>query len=217
MKDTPIQVFAQNAIRLKGSLVIYIDPFQIPNESHDADFIFITHPHWDHFSLLDLLKVRGKETNYIIPKEIYEELLDIGVEESHIKIVKPQEEYFFEHMSFQTFPAYNRNSDYHLKENAWLGYRIVMDGVVYFIAGDTDVLEFHHGLKADVLFLPVGGVYTMDARDAARLANQIGPHLAIPTHYLTSIGSLEDARNFRSYLNDGIACQIFYRKKIDME
>lgn len=215
MKKSPIEVFAQSSIKLTGSFILYFDPFQIPKEIHDADFVFITHPHWDHFSLLDLLKVRKAETNFIIPKEIYEELLDIGVEESHIKIVKPQEEYFFEHMSFQTLPAYNRSSNYHLKESNWLGYLVSMDGVIYFVAGDTDVLEIHHQVKADVVFLPVGGTYTMDARDAARLANQIHPHLAIPTHYLTAVGTLEDARNFRKYLNEGIACQIFYRKKQD--
>ncbi len=217
MKDSPIQVFAQNSIKLMGSLTIYFDPFQIPSEFHDADFIFITHPHWDHFSLIDILKVRKEETNFIVPKEIYEELLDIGVMESHIKIVKPNEEYFFESMSFRTLPAFNRSSEYHLKEKKWMGYLVSMDGVVYFIAGDTDVLDVHHKIKADIVFLPVGGTYTMNAREAARLANLIHPHLAVPTHYLSVVGSLEDARNFRKYLNEGIACQIFYRKKQDME
>ena len=58
MKE-PITVFSNNAICLRGSLVIYFDPFQIPEKRNDADFIFITHPHWDHFSLIDILKVKN--------------------------------------------------------------------------------------------------------------------------------------------------------------
>ncbi len=209
----PIQVFQQSAICLSGSLKLYFDPFQIPKKFQDADFIFITHPHWDHFSLLDILKVKKEDTYFIIPKEIYEELLDIGVLEDHIKIVKPFEEYFFETMSFRTVPAYNREKDFHKKEMGWLGYVVTLDHVIYYIAGDTDNIFDNQSIKADVVFLPVGGGYTMDAREASRLANTIEPHLAVPTHYLSVVGSLEDARKFRSYLDSKIACKIFYRKK----
>ena len=208
-----ITVFSNNAICLRGSLVIYFDPFQIPEKRNDADFIFITHPHWDHFSLIDILKVKQEHTNFIVPKEIFEELLDIGISEEFIKVVKPYEEYFFESMSFQTVLACNRNRDYHKKENQWLGYVLKMDQVVYYIAGDTDNLVENQKIKADVVFLPVGGTYTMDAREAARLANTIRPHLAIPTHYLSVVGSLLDAQNFKRYLDSGIACKIFYKKK----
>lgn len=213
MNNLPINVFAQNAIRLCGTKTIYIDPFHIPSEMHDADFLFITHPHWDHFSLVDILKVRKEETNYIVPKEIFEELLDIGISENHIKVVKPNEEYHFDTMSFKTVPAYNRSKEHHPKEKNWVGYIITMDNVVYYIAGDTDITKENQNIQADVIFLPVGGTYTMDYREAARLANTIAPHLAVPTHYLTVVGSLEDARKFRECLNSKIACQIFYREK----
>jgi len=213
MREQPIYVFAQNAICLRGSITLYVDPFQIPEDFHDADFIFITHPHWDHFSLIDILKVKKPETNFIVPREIFEELLDIGIPESQIKVVKPGEEYFFDTMSFRTIPAYNRTKEYHPKEKLWLGYLITLDHVIYYVAGDTDVTKENSTLKADVAFLPVGGTYTMDAREASRLANTMKPHLVIPTHYLTVVGSLEDARKFREYLHEGIACQIFYRTK----
>ena len=116
MKE-PITVFSNNAICLRGGLVIYFDPFQIPEKRNDADFNFITHPHWDHLSMIDILKVKQEHTNFIVPKEIFEELLDIGISEEFIKVVKPYEEYFFESMSFQTVLACNRNRDYHKKEN----------------------------------------------------------------------------------------------------
>jgi len=211
--NEPIQVFSQNAIRLSGSLIIYIDPFQIPEKFQDADFVFITHPHWDHFSLLDILKVKNEKTNFIVPKEIYEELLDFGVKEEQICIVKPYDNYSFEKMKFQTIPAYNLKKEYHLKESLWVGYLITMDGVNYYIAGDTDVTEEAKKVKADVVFLPVGGIYTMNYYEAASLANIIKPHLAIPTHYLTVVGTLDDAKRFSKRVNQEIAVKIFYQEK----
>ena len=211
--NEPIMVFSNNAICLRGSLIIYFDPFQIPKKMNDADFIFITHPHWDHFSLIDILKVKNDHTNFIVPKEILEELLDIGILEEHIKVVKPNEEYFFSQMSFKTVSSYNREKEYHQKERQWLGYVLNMDQIIYYIAGDTDNLVENQKIKADVIFLPVGGLYTMDAREAARLANTIRPHLAIPTHYLSVVGSLLDAQNFKRYLDKDIACKIFYKEK----
>ena len=159
------------------------------------------------------MKVKKDDTNYIVPKEIFEELLDFGILEEHIKVVKPYQEYFFDTMSFRTIPAYNRNKPYHQKEKEWMGYLLSMDQVNYYIAGDTDNLHELGSIQADVVFLPVGGTYTMDAREAARLANTIKPHLAIPTHYLSVVGSLEDAKKFRSYLDSDIACKIFYKTK----
>jgi len=39
--------------------------------------------------------------------------------------------------------------------------------------------------KVDVLLLPVGGFYTIDAREATRVMNDIGPTITIPMHYKT--------------------------------
>lgn len=210
-----IQVFAQNAILLSGTYRIYIDPFQIPDKFMDADFIFITHPHWDHFSLLDVLKVRNAETRFLVPKEIFEELLDIGISEEQICIVKPNQNYQFDRLGVKTFPAYNLKKNHHLKEKEWVGYYIAMDDVTYYVAGDTDAIPEVKQVKADVVFLPVGGTYTMNYIEAATLANHIKPHLAIPTHYLSVVGSLDDAKRFCKRVNMGIDTNIFYDKKGD--
>ena len=36
---------------------------------------------------------------------------------------------------------------------------------------------------ADILFIPVGGTYTIDAETAAKVVNQIEPRIIIPMHY----------------------------------
>ncbi len=44
-----------------------------------------------------------------------------------------------------------------------------------------DQLEKLEGV--DILMIPVGGVYTIDAKQAAEVVNQIEPRLVIPMHY----------------------------------
>jgi L-ascorbate metabolism protein UlaG (beta-lactamase superfamily) len=48
---------------------------------------------------------------------------------------------------------------------------------------DGDVLE-HMG-KIDVLLLPVGGFFTIDAKEATEIMNMLKPAITIPMHYKT--------------------------------
>lgn len=49
-----ISINARSSIRIEGTKVIYFDPFKITEEKHDADIIFVTHEHYDHFSPEDM-------------------------------------------------------------------------------------------------------------------------------------------------------------------
>ena len=44
-----IEVLRHASIKLTGDKIIYFDPYQIKEELHDADYIFITHDHYDHY------------------------------------------------------------------------------------------------------------------------------------------------------------------------
>ena len=48
-----IEVLCHSNIKISKNKIIYIDPFKIDKEYKDADYIFITHSHYDHFSLDD--------------------------------------------------------------------------------------------------------------------------------------------------------------------
>lgn len=41
--------------------------------------------------------------------------------------------------------------------------------------------------KVDVLLIPVGGVYTIDAKNAAVVVKQLNPKIVIPMHYKTPV------------------------------
>ena len=52
-----IKINCHSSIKMKGDNTIYIDPFKIEKEKNDADIIFITHNHYDHYSEEDIDKL----------------------------------------------------------------------------------------------------------------------------------------------------------------
>ena len=66
-----IEVNIQNSIRITSRVgVIYVDPLEIPDERHDADYILITHDHYDHFSAEDIRKVAKSDGILVVPEKM---------------------------------------------------------------------------------------------------------------------------------------------------
>ena len=76
-----------------------------------------------------------------------------------------------------------------------------MDGRVYYIAGDTDAVKEQQEIRCDVALVPIGGKFTMNAWEAAGIVNKIKPKVAIPTHYGSIVGKLQDADTFRKMID----------------
>ena len=188
--------------------VIYIDPFKIDKNYNDADIIFITHDHYDHYSEEDIDRVKKEDTVIIVPEELLTKVLRKGFRQDYIITVLPNQKYMVEGIKFETVPAYNTNKQFHPKENEWVGYIIEIKGIRYYIAGDTDITEENKKVKCDVAFVPVGGTYTMDFKEAANLINEIQPKIAVPIHYGSVVGTKQDAIDFSKLLNPKIECKI---------
>ena len=206
-----IEVLYHSSIKINKGVIIYFDPFKIDREYHDADIIFITHSHYDHYSEEDILKVRKESTHVVAPVDLLDNLLTLGFTKESITIVKPNENYNVNGLTFKTVPAYNTNKNFHPKSNNWVGYLLTLNDTVYYIAGDTDITEENKQVKCDVAFVPIGGTYTMDYKEAAELINEIKPKIAVPTHYASIVGSLEDGKNFGKLLNSDIECKIYIK------
>lgn len=203
-----IQVLCHSSIKINEGKVIYFDPFKINKQYNDADIIFITHDHYDHYSEEDIDKVIKPDTIIVIPEGMQVKLLKKGVRNSNIITVEPEKTYVVEGLKFETIPAYNVNKAFHPKDNGWVGYILEIDGIRYYIAGDTDITEENKRVKCDIAFVPVGGTYTMDFKEAAELVNEIKPKVAVPIHYGSIVGTSEDAINFQKLLNPEIKCKI---------
>ena len=73
-----------------------------------------------------------------------------------------------------------------------------------YIAGDTDRIPEGEAVQCDIAMVPIGGTYTMNAKEAAEFVNAMRPHTVVPTHYASIVGSLDDAREFVRHLDRGI-------------
>lgn len=206
-----IEVLYHSSIRINKEKTIYIDPFKIDRNYNDADIIFITHDHYDHYSEEDIDKVINENTVIVIPEELLTKVLKKGINKNAIITVKPNQKYMVQGIKFETVPAYNTNKTFHPKENGWVGYVIEINEIKYYIAGDTDITEENKKVKCDVAFVPVGGTYTMDFKEAAQLVNEIQPKVAVPIHYGSVVGTKQDAEEFIKLLHTNIKGVILMR------
>ena len=199
-----VEVLYHSSIKIKDNKIIYIDPFKIDKDYNDADIVFITHDHFDHYSEEDIDKVINENTTIIIPEELLTKILRKGINKNAVITVESNKEYMVQGIKFETIPAYNTNKTFHPKEKDWVGYIITLDGIRYYIAGDTDITEENRKVKCDVAFVPVGGTYTIDFKEAAQLINEIQPKIAVPIHYGSVVGTKQDATNFIKLLHSSI-------------
>ena len=206
-----IEVLCHSSIKIEKGKTIYFDPFKINKNYKDAGIIFITHDHYDHYSEEDIDKVIKEDTIIIVPEGLKAKLLGKGIKKENIITVKPEEKKEIKGIKFETIPAYNINKAFHPKENGWVGYIIEIDGISYYIAGDTDITKENKNVKCDVAFVPVGGTYTMDYKEAASLINEIKPKIAIPIHYGSIVGTKEDGIKFSKLVNHEIKTEILIK------
>ena len=196
-----IEVLCHSSIRIEEGKIIHIDPFKVDKDYNDADYVFCTHTHYDHFSPEDIEKVRKEDTKLIITKDIEDKAKEFFKEEN-IFVIEPENEYQVGNLKFLTTYAYNVNKAFHPKENKWVGYIIEINHKKYYIAGDTDNIKEIQDIKCDIAFIPIGGTYTMDYEEAAQLAKQIDAKQIIPTHYGSIVGDKTDAIKFKGLVQN---------------
>jgi len=206
-----ISLVAHSAIRIvnQNEKVIYFDPFTIKGKyENDADIIFITHSHYDHFSPEDINDIRKINTKIVATEDLYDKIISLNIKKENILLVEPNKKYEIEGIEFETIPAYNLNKEFHKREYNWVGYLVKIDNKIMYIAGDTDNTKEAQKVKCNIAFVPVGGTYTMTAKEAADLVRIIKPDIAVPIHYKTIVGSVEDATNFKELLKDEVRVEI---------
>ena len=96
-----IQVLCHSSIKISKEKTIYIDPFKIEKKYNDADIIFITHNHYDHYSEEDIDKIYKQDTIIIIPEALLTKVLEKGIKQDKIITVKPNQSYIVEGIKFE--------------------------------------------------------------------------------------------------------------------
>jgi L-ascorbate metabolism protein UlaG (beta-lactamase superfamily) len=208
-KTDNIEVFTQSSIRINdGGKMIYVDPFKMVGEPRNADYIFITHDHYDHFSPEDIEKVSCHNTVLVVPEKMADKAEELSRDVKKIVTVKPGVYHDIDGLEVETVPAYNILKPFHPKSAGWVGYILLVDGKRIYIAGDTDETRENKVVKCDIALVPIGGTYTMDAKKAAEFINTLRPEVAIPTHYGSIVGKPSDGEVFAGLVKEPIKVEI---------
>ena len=101
-----VNVFCQSAIKINSNKIIYFDPYLIKDKYNDADVIFITHDHYDHFDLESINNIIKKDTIVVVPNTMVEKVSNL-LEEYEILGVDPDNNYKVFDIEFNTIRAYN--------------------------------------------------------------------------------------------------------------
>lgn len=168
-------------------LEIYVDPvtkvgdIQIDYSTMPkADYILVTHEHFDHLDPVAIEEL-SKPSTQIILNATSEKQLGKG-----IVIGNNQEMKLHDGIILESVPAYNTTpgrEKFHPKGNG-NGYVLDFDDTKIYIAGDTeDIPEMANLKNITLAFLPVNQPYTMTVDQAEHAALTIHPKILIPYHY----------------------------------
>ena len=174
-----------SSIRLTyGETEIEFDPVENIEPKTDystipkADYIFVTHEHYDHFDTTAIKKL-SKPTTKIITNKKCRETLGRG------KAMENGDKIELQGILVEAVPAYNttpKNLKFHPKgrDN---GFVVTIDGLRIYVAGDTeDIPEMKHLKNIDIAFLPCNQPYTMTPKQLANAAKMINPKVLYPYH-----------------------------------
>ena len=183
--------FRGSSIRIRRMGVeVHVDPLGVDEDS-EADFVLLTHPHFDNFSEEDIARVRGDGTILVAPASMKKQLDDAD------HLMRPGDMLQLDGFDVLAVPAHNVGKKFHTSDQGWLGYVFTVGGTTFYHAGDTDFLPSMSGIRCDVAFLPVGGHYTMGVEDAARAGEACGAEIIVPIHWGEGHGTDTDVARLR--------------------
>ena len=145
-----------------------------------ADYIFVTHEHFDHLDK-EAIKELTKESTQLITNPNSAEILGYG------KVMSNGDQLVLnDWLSVEAVPAYNI-TDGHLQfhpKGRDNGYILTIDGLRIYVAGDTeDIPEMAYVKNIDIAFLPCNQPYTMTVDQCVKAAKIIKPRVLFPYHY----------------------------------
>ena len=145
-------------------ITVITDPFDkstgLKTPSLEADIVTVSHDHHDHNNT--------------------------GAIRGNPFIINSAGEYDIKGIMIEGVESYHDD-----KQGAELGkniiYRIEIDDITVAHLGDLsqalDNKQLERLVGVDILLIPVGGIYTLDAKKAVEVVSQIEPRIVIPMHY----------------------------------
>lgn len=146
----------------------------------DADYILVTHEHFDHLDP-DAIKALEKDQTVLITNQSCASKLGKGdvMANGDVRTLRSD-------IQIEAVAAYNTTpgrEQFHPKgrDN---GFVLTLDGFRIYIAGDTeDIPEMANIRDIDVAFLPCNQPYTMTVKQLVHAAEVLNPKVLFPYHY----------------------------------
>jgi L-ascorbate metabolism protein UlaG (beta-lactamase superfamily) len=158
--------YGQACFRIQsGDKALVLDPFEksvgLMPPSIQADILFVTHEHFDHNN------IKAIKGDYFLIN---------GPGEYEVKGIKAK-----------GIASYHDNEK-GAKRGLNTLYLIEVEGIHILHCGDLgqdllDDKQLEEIGSVDILMIPTGGFFTIDAKQAVGVINQIEPKIVIPMHY----------------------------------
>ncbi len=167
---------------------IYVDPILLGSEFDDkpADVVCVTHPHEDHYMILDVNQVQQDSTINIFPENMTDAITAFdGLGVNPGEVVEINERVTITAFFMYTFPVGEYPAS-HPAEANWTSYIINIDGFTFFHAGDSKDIPEYAQLEGliNVAMLPLGpGCQTMTDMEVVDVINTIDPEYVVPLHF----------------------------------
>lgn len=151
---------------MKDDATVITDPHDgksigIPAPNLKGDIVLVSHDHFDHNCVR---AVKGHDVSVI-----NEPIMTV---ERGVRV-----------QGIETFHDASKGA----KRGGNIVFKIELDGVMFTHLGDLghmlDESQLSQLGQVDVLFIPVGGFFTIDIQTAVKLAKTIKPKVVVPMHY----------------------------------
>lgn len=135
-----------------------------------ADVVTVSHEHWDHNA--------------------------VHVFANQPEVIRGPGRYEPHGFTIEGFTSFHDKEAGRLRGSNTI-YKIISEGIHLVHLGDLGHTLSAEQVQAlgqvDILLLPVGGKYTIDAQEAETIAEDLHPRIIIPMHYLTPCVSIDVA------------------------
>lgn len=187
-KEVKFHALVHASIRIEyGGKEIMVDPVTRLGEKtidytemSKADYLLVTHEHFDHFDTTAIKLLTGDNTQLVTNLRCAD-MLGHGTVMANGDVLQLADD-----ITLEAVPAYNTtegHQQFHPKgrDN---GFILTLDGLRIYIAGDTeDIPEMAEIKDIDVAFMPCNQPYTMTVEHLLNAARMVKPRVLFPYHY----------------------------------